>query len=116
VRLAAVLWSHRSTWPGWRCTNELWSIAAAQELPEHWRLVLKPVYAHLQRKEVRIIKPKEGTGLKRVNINVEVKLHNAFKATTAAQGTDMTTVLMECIQNYVAKHGYTTPQKNGRRA
>ena len=79
-------------------------------------MVLKPVYAHLQRKEVRIIKPKEGTGLKRVNINVEVKLHNAFKATTAAQGTDMTTVLMECIQNYVAKHGYAAPQKNGRRA
>jgi hypothetical protein len=51
-----------------------------------------------------------------VNINVEVKLHNAFKATTAAQGTDMTTVLMECIQNYVAKYGYTTPQKKSRRA
>ena len=51
-----------------------------------------------------------------MNINVEVKLHNAFKATTAAQGTDMTTVLMECIQNYVAKYGSTTPQKKGRRA
>ena len=69
-----------------------------------------------QRKEVRTIKQKEGTGLKRVNINVEISLHNAFKATTAAQGTDMTTVLMECIQNYVAKYGYTTPQKKGRRA
>jgi hypothetical protein len=64
---------------------------------------------------VRTIKQKEGTGLKRVNINVEVKLHNAFKATTAAQGTDMTTVLMEYIQSYVAKHG-PTPQKKGRRA
>ena len=78
--------------------------------------MLKPVYAHLQRKEVRIIKPKEGTGLKRVNINVEVKLHNAFKATTAAQGTDMTTVLMEFIQNYVGRYQSTTPQKKGRRA
>jgi len=65
---------------------------------------------------VRTIKQKEGTGIKRVNINVEVKLHNAFKATTAAQGTDMTTVLMEFIENYVSKHGNTTPQKKGRRA
>jgi hypothetical protein len=64
----------------------------------------------------RIGKQKEGKGIKRVNINVEVNLHNAFKATTAAQGTDMTTVLMEFIQNYVGKHGASTPQKKGRRA
>ena len=62
------------------------------------------------------IKKKEGTGLKRVNINVEVKLHNEFKAATAAKGTDMTSVLFEFIQNYVAKHGSTTPQQKGRRA
>ena len=73
-------------------------------------------YTHLQRKGVSQIAKKEASGVKRVNINVEVSLHNAFKATTAAQGTDMTTVLMECIQNYVAKHGYATPQKKGRRA
>jgi hypothetical protein len=64
---------------------------------------------------VSLIKPKEGTGIKRVNINVEVNLHNAFKATAASQGTDMTTVLMEFIQNYVIKHGSTTPMKKGRR-
>jgi predicted DNA binding CopG/RHH family protein len=64
---------------------------------------------------VRPIKKKEGTGIKRVNINVEVSLHNAFKAATAAQGVDMTTVLMEFIQNYVVKHGCTAPQKKGRR-
>jgi hypothetical protein len=64
----------------------------------------------------QIGKQKEGTGIKRVNINVEVSLHNAFKATTAAKGTDMTTVLMEFIQNYVAKRGSATPQKKGRRA
>jgi hypothetical protein len=52
---------------------------------------------------VRTIKQEEGSGLKRVNINVEIKLHNAFKATTAAQGTDMTTVLMEFIQKYVGR-------------
>ena len=62
------------------------------------------------------IKKKEGTGLKRVNINVEVKLHNEFKSATAAKGTDMTSVLLEFIQNYVAKHGSTTPQQKGRRA
>ena len=56
-------------------------------------------------KEVRPIKINEGTGIKRVNINVEVNLHSAFKAATAAQGVDMRTVLMEFIQNYVAKYG-----------
>ena len=72
-------------------------------------------YTHLQREGVSQIKAKAGTGLKRVNINVEVNLHNAFKAATAAKGTDMTTVLMEFIQDYIAKHGSTTPKK-GRRA
>jgi hypothetical protein len=50
-----------------------------------------------------------------VNINVEVNLHNAFKAATAAQGVDMTTVLMEFIQSYVARHGSVISQKKGRR-
>jgi hypothetical protein len=63
----------------------------------------------------QIGKQREGTGIKRVNINVEASLHNAFKATTAAKGTDMTTVLLEFIENYVGKHGNTTPQKKGRR-
>ena len=60
------------------------------------------------------IKPKQGTGVKRVNVNLEVSLHNAFKATTAAQGTDMSTVLLEFIQNYVAKYGSSTPRKSRR--
>jgi hypothetical protein len=51
-----------------------------------------------------------------VNINVEVDLHNAFKAATAAQGVDMTTVLMEFIQNYVTKYGYAAPKPKSRRA
>ena len=46
----------------------------------------------------------------------QAELHNAFKAATAAQGLEMTAVLMEFIQSYVAKHGATTPQKKGRRA
>ena len=51
-----------------------------------------------------------------MNINVEVKLHNAFKAATAAQGVDMTTVLLEFIQNYVAKHGSPLQSEESRRA
>lgn len=39
-----------------------------------------------------------------MNLNVPVALHNSFKATTAAQGQNMTDVLMEFIKNYVAKH------------
>jgi hypothetical protein len=57
---------------------------------------------------------KEGTGLKRVNVNIEVSLHNAFKAATAAKGTDMTVVLQQFIESYVAKFGIA-PQKKGRR-
>jgi hypothetical protein len=67
-------------------------------------------------KGVRPIKKKEETGVKRVNINVEVSLHNAFKAATAAQGVDMTTVLMEFIQKYVDKYESVVPKQKSRRA
>ena len=50
-----------------------------------------------------------------MNVNIEVSLHNAFKAATAARGTDMTVVLQEYIQSYVAKYGPLAPKK-GRRA
>jgi predicted DNA binding CopG/RHH family protein len=55
------------------------------------------------------------SGVKRVNINLEISLHNAFKAATAAQGVDMTTVLQQFIESYVAKYG-SAPKVKGRRA
>jgi hypothetical protein len=69
----------------------------------------------ISRKGVRSIKQKEGTGIKRVNINLEISLHNAFKAATAAQGVDMTTVLQQFIESYVASHGAVTPKKGRRK-
>jgi len=45
-----------------------------------------------------------------MNLNVEVELHNAFKAATAANGVNMTDVLLEFIEQYVAKNG-TAPKK-----
>jgi ParG len=41
---------------------------------------------------------------KRMNLNVEINLHDAFKAATAAQGKKMTDVLLEFIQQYVQQH------------
>jgi len=66
------------------------------------------------RKEVRPIKKKEGTGIKRVNINIPTELHSSFKAATAAQGLEMTVVLMQFIENYVAKSGYASKPKSRR--
>ena len=54
--------------------------------------------------------------VKRMNINVEVGLHNAFKAATSARGENMTDVLMKHIQDYVDKHmpAGLKPAKKGR--
>ncbi len=38
--------------------------------------------------------------VKRMDLNVPVELHNSFKAVTAAQGQNMTDVLMEFIKDY----------------
>ena len=64
-------------------------------------------------KEVGAIKKAEQSKVKRMNLNVEVELHNRFKAATAAQGLNMTDVLLEFIQSYVAKN--STRQPKGRR-
>ena len=52
--------------------------------------------------------------LKRMNLNVEASLHDSFKAATAAQGKNMTDVLLEFIEQYVHKH-LPQPLKKGRR-
>jgi len=39
-----------------------------------------------------------------MNLNVPIELHNAFKATTAAQGQNMTDILMQFIKDYAAKN------------
>ena len=49
-----------------------------------------------------------------MNLNVPIDLHNAFKSATAGKGVDMTTVLIQFIENYVSKQA--TPKKKSRRA
>ena len=51
-----------------------------------------------------------------MNLNVPLELHNSFKSITAAQGENMTDVLLEFIQSYVDKHTPSTPKTKGRRA
>jgi len=53
--------------------------------------------------------------VKRMNLNVDVELHNSFKVVTAAQGLNMTDVLLEFIQQYVANHGQPAKKPKGRR-
>ena len=48
-----------------------------------------------------------------MNLNVPLELHNSFKSLTAAQGQNMTDVLLEFIQEYVAKH--STLKSKGQR-
>jgi hypothetical protein len=52
---------------------------------------------------------------KRLNINIEVDLHNAFKAATAVRGENMTDVLLQFIRDYVSRHGYDSRKKKERR-
>jgi hypothetical protein len=60
-----------------------------------------------------MIKQPESQQVKRMNLNVPIELHNAFKATTAAQGQNMTDVLIEFIEKYVVDHSSLKPK--GRR-
>jgi predicted HicB family RNase H-like nuclease len=53
------------------------------------------------------------TEVKRLNLNVPIELHNAFKVSTAAQGKNMTDILIEFIQQYVHEN-YPKGLKRGR--
>ncbi|MDT7815832.1 MAG: ParG [Acidobacteriaceae bacterium] len=54
--------------------------------------------------------------LKRLNIHIDVELHNAFKAVTAAQGKEMSPVLIDFIKKYIAEHMPAAfPKKGGRK-
>jgi ParG len=62
------------------------------------------------------MKRTEEPQVKRMNLNVPLELHNAFKSLTAAQGKNITDVLLEFIQHYVDKHSPSTSKPKGRRA
>jgi len=47
-----------------------------------------------------------------MNLNVPIELHNSFKSVTAAQGQNMTDVLLEFIENYITEH---SPKQKKRR-
>ena len=65
---------------------------------------------------MRSIKTKEGTGIKRLNINITNRAsQRRFKSATAAQGLEMTIVLLEFIEKYVAKNGPVAPKEGQAR-
>ena len=53
--------------------------------------------------------------MKRLNIHIDLELHKAFKAATADRGENMTDVLLQFIEGYVAKYG-VAPKKKERRS
>ena len=61
------------------------------------------------------IKTKEGTGLKRLNVNISEELHRRFKSTTAAQGLEMTD-RDSGIDPEVCRQEWTCRSQEGRRA
>jgi hypothetical protein len=53
--------------------------------------------------------------VKRLNMNVPRDLHDAFKAATAAEGKQMTDVLMDFIRKYVEQHQPERLRRGGRK-
>lgn len=60
-----------------------------------------------------IAKAKEEPLVKRMNVNIPLDLHNSFKSITAAQGLNMTDVLIQFIHEYVDTNSTSKPK--GRR-
>ena len=59
---------------------------------------------------MRKIKRVEEQKVKRMNLNVPLELHNSFKSVTAAEGKNMTDVLLEFIEDYVMKNSSSKPK------
>ena len=53
--------------------------------------------------------------VKRLNMNVPRDLHDAFKAATAAEGKQMTDVLMDFIRKYVEQRQPERLRRGGRK-
>jgi ParG len=53
--------------------------------------------------------------IKRLNINIDLELHNAFKAATAARSENMTDVLLKYIEDYVARYRYDMRPKKEKK-
>lgn len=49
-----------------------------------------------------------------MNINVDAKLHDAFKAITAAQGLRMSDVVLQFVREYVEKKQGLVRSKKGQ--
>jgi len=52
---------------------------------------------------------------KRMSLIVPPELHRAFKTACAAEGVEMTEVLLEAIRQFVAKQQPAVPKKRGRK-
>lgn len=53
--------------------------------------------------------------MKRLNMHVPRDLHDAFKAATAAEGKQMTDVLLDFIRRYVEQHQPARWRRGGGR-
>jgi glycerol-3-phosphate responsive antiterminator len=49
-----------------------------------------------------------------LNVNITTELHRRFKSATAAQGLEMTDVVLQFIEQYVAKNGVVASKKSRR--
>ena len=64
---------------------------------------------------MRKISRVEEQKVKRMNLNVPVKLHNSFKSVTASEGENMTDVLLKFIEDYIRRHSPAAAKSKGRR-
>ena len=53
--------------------------------------------------------------IKRLNVNVPLQLHNAFKAATAYRNENMTDVLLKLIEDYVAEYRFDLRPKKEKK-